>query len=184
MKTRYAAAALLLFASAAMAEDFARVISSSPVVEPIPGTSNSRIAHYVVKYEFQGKQYTVNLPSDPGPRIRIQGGANYAAPPPAQYAQPTQYAQPAQVIAPSAPPVYVPVPPPPAVPYASVPAPAPVFVSPPPVVYAQPDYANPYPYAYNPIVPFGIGVGLGVLAGGWGGYGWRGGYYRGGGWHR
>jgi len=176
MKTRYAAAALLLFTSVAMAEDFARVISSSPVVEPIPGTSNSRIAHYVVKYEFQGKQYTVNLPSDPGSRIRIQGGANYAAPPPAQYSQP------AQVIAPSAPPVYVPTPPPPAVPVPMVPAPAPIIVSPPPVVYAQPYYANPYPYAYNPVVPFGIGVGLGMLAGGWGwgGYGWRGGGY----WHR
>ena len=172
-------AALLLVTTAAMADDYARVISSSPVVEPIPGTSNSRIVRYVVKYDYQGRQYTVDLPSDPGPRIRIQGGANYAAPPPVQYAQP------AQVIAPSAPPVYVPVPPPPAVPYASVPAPAPVFVNPPPVVYAQPYYANPYPYAYNPIIPFGIGVGLGVLAGGWGGYGWRGGYYRGGGyWHR
>ena len=181
MKTRYVAAALLLVTTAAMADDFGRVISSSPVVEPIPGTSNSRVVLYVVKYEYQGKQYTVDLPSDPGPRIRIRGGANYAAPPPVQYAQP------AQVIAPSAPPVYAPVPPPPAVPYATVPAAAPVFVSPPPVVYAQPYYANPYPYAYNPIVPFGIGVGLGALVGGWGwgGYGWRGGgYYRGGGWHR
>lgn len=175
MKTRFVAAALLLFATAAVADDYARVISSVPVVEPIPGTSNSRIVRYVVKYDYQGRQYTVDLPSDPGPRIRIQGGANYAAPPPAQYAQPNQ------VIAPSAPPVYVPTPPPPAVPVATVPAPAPIIVSPPPVVYAQPYYANPYPYAYNPVVPFGIGVGLGILAGGccWGGYGWRGGY-----WHR
>ena len=81
---------------------------------------------------------------------------------------------------------------PPAVPVATVPAPAPVFVTPPPVVYAPPVaygpayYPAPYPYvgAYNPIVPFGIGVGLGVLAGGWGGYGWRGGYWHGGGWRR
>ena len=160
MKTRYAAAALVLVATAALADDFARVISSAPVVEPIPGTSNSRIVRYVVTYEFQGKRYTVNLPSDPGPRIRVQGGANYA--------------------------------PPPAVPVATVPAPAPVFVTPPPVVYAPPVaygpayYPAPYPYvgAYNPIVPFGIGVGLGVLAGGWGGYGWRGGYWHGGGWRR
>ena len=168
MNTRFVAAALLFFTSVAMADDYARVISSSPVVEPIPGTSGSRIAHYVVKYEFQGRQYTVNLPSDPGPRIRVQGGANDAV------------SQPNPVIAPSAPPVYVPTPPPPAVPVAVVPAPAPVIVSPPPVVYAQPYYANPYPYAYNPIVPFGIGVGLGILAGGccWGGYGWRGGYWR------
>mgnify|MGYP003584091940 CR=1 FL=1 len=191
MKTRYVAAAFLLVAAAAAADDFARVISSAPVVEPIPGTSSSRIVRYVVTYEFQGKRYTVNLPSDPGPRIRVQGGANYAAPPP------TQNAAPAQVVAPSALPVYVPTPPPPAVPVATVPVatvpvPAPVFVTPPPVVYAPPVayvppyYPNPYPYvgAYNPIVPFGIGVGVGVLAGGWGGYGWRGGYWRGGGWHR
>ena len=75
MKTRYVAAALLLVTTAAMADDYARVISSSPVVEPIPGTSNSRIVRYVVKYDYQGRQYTVDLPSDPGPRIRIQGGA-------------------------------------------------------------------------------------------------------------
>lgn len=185
MKYRYVAAALAVVATSALAEDFARVISSAPVVEPIPGTSNSRIVRYVVKYEYQGKQYTVNLPSDPGPRIRIQGAANYAPP-----AVPS--APPTRVVVPSAPPVVVPVPPPPAVPVATVPVPPPVFVTPPPVVYAQPyyPYPAPYPYpyvgAYNPVVPFGLGVGIGIgIAGGWGwgggGYGWRGG---GGHWHR
>tara|TARA_B110000503_G_scaffold103832_1_gene154983 strand:- start:143 stop:571 length:429 start_codon:yes stop_codon:yes gene_type:complete len=32
----------------------------------------NRIMHYNVVYEFNGKQYNVQMPSDPGPTIRLQ----------------------------------------------------------------------------------------------------------------
>jgi len=62
----------------------------------------NRTVAYNVVYEFSGKQYSVQMPNDPGPTIRLQispVGANPAPPPPviASYQQPI-YVQPAQVL--------------------------------------------------------------------------------------
>lgn len=174
----------------AFADDYAKVLSSIPIVQQVPGTSTSRLTGYQVKYEFQGKQYTVTLPSDPGPRLRVQGGANSSPPPQSLPQQTPTPLAPVGVISPPVP-LAAPIMPPAAV-YS-----APVYAVPPPVVIAAPAPYYPYPYAvpYNPIVPFGIGVGIGVGLGyygggygyrGWNGGGWHGGGWRGGGggWHR
>jgi uncharacterized protein YcfJ len=46
----------------------------------------NRVTAYNVVYEFAGKQYTVQMPSDPGPTVRLQitpvGPGNSAVPPP------------------------------------------------------------------------------------------------------
>jgi uncharacterized protein YcfJ len=117
---------------------------------------NKPVAYNVV-YEFNGKQYQVQLPQDPGPFVSLQvtpvGGAVQPAPVPAPapvivrpvtqapvYTQPvivesyTTYVQPAPVYVQAAP-VYV--------------RPAPVFVA--PVVYGRPHpyYYAPYPYRHG-----------------------------------
>jgi uncharacterized protein YcfJ len=93
-------------------------------------TMQSRVTHYNVVYEYAGKQYNVQMPSDPGATLSIE-------------VAPTQAQVPAQIAAASpayAQPVYT----------------QPVYTQP---VYAQPVYVNPYPY-YSPFpVGVSIGFG-------------------------
>jgi uncharacterized protein YcfJ len=102
----------------------------------------NRTMSYNVVYEFNGKQYTVNMPQDPGPTVRLQvtpmtANGMESVPPPA---------------------IHQPAPPQP-------------MVSAPPVVYTQPvqtvvvpsAYYYPRPYYYPP-----VGVNLGFVYGGHG----------------
>lgn len=103
----------------------------------------SRPVAYSVVYEFAGRQYSVQMPNDPGPTIALQvspvGGSaqmapavnNAAAAPPA-YSQ--TYTQP------------------------------PVYAQAPVVVMAQPAYPVYYERAYYPPIRFDLGVGY------WGGH--------------
>ena len=112
----------------------------------------NRTVAYNVVYEFAGKQYTAQMPHDPGPTLALQigpAGANNSEP-----QQPRSYA------------ADIPV-------YADQP---PVVVTQPayPVYQTYPIYPNyyPAPYYYPPVtLDFGFGY--------WGG-GYRGGGYRGG----
>jgi uncharacterized protein YcfJ len=126
----------------------------------------NRPTAYNVVYEFNGKQYQVQLPQDPGPFVSLQvtpvGGAPVApvqqapvivrpvtqAPvytPPVVYTQPV-YTQPVVIesyttyVQPA--PVYV--------------RPAPVFVTTAPVYYGRPYHHHPHPYR-----PYGSGVSIG-----------------------
>ncbi|QDL53218.1 glycine zipper 2TM domain-containing protein [Rhodoferax aquaticus] len=101
----------------------------------------SRTAGYNVVYEYAGKQYTVQMPNEPGPYIalNVTPVGTQAAPP---------VAAPAVVQAP-APTYYTPAP---------IYAPAPVVLAP-PVVY-PPYYARPY---YPPV---SVNLGWGY----WGGH--------------
>ena len=101
----------------------------------------NRTVAYNVVYEFSGKQYSVQMPNDPGQYGRLQVNPVGTLPPPAQTYQ--QYQQPNVVYS----------------------QPATVYVQPAPtVVYAQPYYQQPY---YPPI---GISLGFGYRGGYGGGY--------------
>jgi uncharacterized protein YcfJ len=109
----------------------------------------NRTVAYNVVYEYAGRQYSVQMPNDPGPSIALQispVGANVqnnaAAPPPVFVAQQPVFTQP--VITQQ------------------------VYSQPQVIVRAPPVYYVP---SYNP-VPLSIGVGIGY----WGG---RGGFYGG-----
>jgi len=84
----------------------------------------NRTVGYNVVYEYAGKQYTVQMPSDPGPTVRLQITPISTAPPPPD----SGYVQPAP-----APPVYV-------QPVAPTTYITPVY----PAYYARPYYAQPY----------------------------------------
>ena len=60
-----------LSASIACAQEQAMVVSSTPVVQ-IGSDQQSRIAHYNVVYEYAGKRYSVQMPSDPGSFVTVQ----------------------------------------------------------------------------------------------------------------
>lgn len=85
---------------------------SAPQVQTVQNCSTqtfyeNRTAAYNVIYEYAGKQYTVQLPYDPGPTIRLQVTPVGAAQPPAapvMQGQPMTEAEPAVV--PAAYPVY------------------------------------------------------------------------------
>ena len=65
----------------------------------------NRTVGYNVVYEFGGKQYSVQMPQDPGPTIALQVTPVGATPPQAGYAAPqATYVQPATVVV--GPPVY------------------------------------------------------------------------------
>lgn len=97
----------------------------------------SRVTHYNVVYEYAGKQYNVQMPSDPGATLSIEvspvqsGVSAYAGSVPPPGSAPTQVLT----------------------------APA-TYVQP---VYAQPVYVNPYPY-YSPF-PVGVSIGFGAFYG-------------------
>jgi hypothetical protein len=64
-------ALLFLSASLAFAQEQALVVSSTPVVQ-LTSDQQSRIAYYNVVYEYAGKRYSVQMPSDPGNFISVQ----------------------------------------------------------------------------------------------------------------
>lgn len=135
------------FAACAQAQELAQVISSTPVVQLMPD-QQSKITHYNVVYEYAGKQYSVQMPSDPGSTVAIQV---------------TPVAVPATLMPPA--------------PATSWPlgAPAPVAASPIVAPMVTPIYVTPYPYAYGPAYygppPFTFSVGVGYHRG-WGRH-WR-----------
>jgi hypothetical protein len=126
-------------------------------------TLSSQVTHYNVVYEYAGKQYSVQMASDPGASLSLD-------------------ISPAPAVMPPPPPssMGAGVPPGPIEGMNTAPAtyPAPQYMAQPTAVYsAQPLYVNPYPYgtyyapAYNPY-PLAIGIGMGIGFGGY--YGTRG----------
>ena len=110
----------------------------------------NRTVGYNVVYEYGGRQYSAQMPSDPGPTVQLQvspvgqqAAAPVYAPPVTQTVYTESY-------------------------------PTTTYVSTPPVVYAAPTYYAP---SYYPAVTFGLGLGLGYW-GGWRG-GYHGGYHGG-----
>lgn len=75
------------------AQELAHVVSSTPVVALMPD-QQSRITHYNVVYEYAGKQYNVQMPSDPGSTVAIQ-------------VTPVAPAVPSPIVAPVVTPIYV-----------------------------------------------------------------------------
>jgi uncharacterized protein YcfJ len=117
----------------------------------------NRTVGYNVTYEYAGKQYTVQMPQDPGPWVRLQ--VTPMTPPPGNYAPPVQYQQPPTQYQQA--PVYTA----PQSFYAPAPVQAPVTYLSPTVftssttylptgnAYVRPypyPYSNPYPYAAQP----------------------------------
>lgn len=149
-----------LQAGVAGAQEQGRVISATPLTQPvsvqrqvcpvdaagIAGTactlqtfSENRAVAYDVVYEYGGKQFSVQMPQDPGPVVQLQISA---VPPVA--AQPVGVAPPTTVM---------------------VGAPAPVYVSPAPTVV----YTTPYPYYWGPgyaYPPVGVSLRFGYWGGG------------------
>lgn len=80
--------------------------SDAPQVQNVQRCSTqhvleNRIANYNVVYEFGGKQYTVQMPYDPGSTIKLQLTPMSAAPSNAQVAAVTAYPAPRTVYAPT-----------------------------------------------------------------------------------
>ncbi len=105
----------------------------------------NRASAYNVVYEYNGKQYSVQMPNDPGPTLQLQispVGTNTTAPQPASQA----LLSPAQPAAPS----YL---------APAVVSPAVVYTTSPTVVYAPSPYAAPYYYGwplfYGPSINIG-----------------------------
>jgi len=110
----------------------------------------NRTVGYNVVYEYAGKQYSVQMPNDPGPSIALQVSAVGAN---------------TQGAVSNAPPVFVAQQP-------VITQTQQVYTQPQVIVRAPPVYYVPN---YNP-VPFTIGLGFGYWGGGYGGHG--GGHYR------
>lgn len=178
---------LLLFAALVssglcLAQEAARVISSTPVTQQVgvprqvctsdqvagqqqasgveagmqqcttQSFFENRTVGYNVIYEYAGKQYSVQLPNDPGPTLQLQVSPVTQMAPAVgtvTYVQPA-YPQPGYVVVP---PDY----------YPGYYAPG----------YYQPDY----------FLPFAIGLGFGIWGGGYGGHGFGHGGYGGRGGH-
>ncbi len=131
----------------------------------------TRAVSYNVVYEYAGRQYTVQMPYDPGPTLQLQVTPVGSAPPPVQ----APVLAPARIISST---TYV-------QPYAQTygqpygqPYGESVTVLPPAVYRDEPVYAGPSSY----VAPLAIGLGLGVIAGrAWGPRHFHGpsrGYYR------
>ena len=85
--------------------------SPPPVVQPTTSCTQqvayeNRVTAYNVVYEYAGKQYSVQLPENPGAYLPIQIGPS-VAPAPAAVQAPTVYSPPVVVPAPVVAPVYV-----------------------------------------------------------------------------
>ncbi len=114
----------------------------------------NRTTAYNVVYEFNGKQYSVQMPQDPGPTVKLQiTPVTQSAPQSAPIAQadnsgyiPFESAQPAQTVQPTVVTQYV-------QPQTVYAAPAVVYAAP-PVVYAAPVVRSYYP-------PVGVNLNLG-----------------------
>ena len=92
----------------------------------------NRLVGYQVVYEYAGKQYTVQLPQDPGPTIALQVSPAMVATPPV--AQASVVVNPPQVI----------------------------YAPPPTVVYGSPYYyGNPYPFSTSINLGWGYRGGYG-----------------------
>ena len=170
-------------ATSASAQDVARVVSSTPVTQQVgvprqacatvatgapPQCSTqtiyeNRAVGYKVVYEYAGKQYSVQLPQDPGPTLQLRvsvapnpaptGSPQSQGMPVATINDPAQYADPSAVMmAPGA-----------------SPAPRPAYV----YYDAYPGYVGYYNMPY-------YGVWRPTIALGFYGSGW---FARGGGWH-
>ena len=76
-------AAVLMLASVSWAQESARVVSSTPTFLPSNAlNSNGEVVMYTVfnvVYEYAGKQYTVQMPNDPGPYVSLQTSASFSA---------------------------------------------------------------------------------------------------------
>lgn len=107
----------------------------------------NRTVAYNVTYEYAGRQYTVQMPYDPGSTLRLQVTPLTQAPPPVTGGAVT------------APPVLMQATPAPAIATAPVLVPAPIVVQPYPVYPAA-----PYPY-YRPFYP-PVNFSLGFVFGG------------------
>jgi hypothetical protein len=126
--------AIFLCAFSAWSQDQARVISSTPTLLPSTTVnSNGEVIMYAafnVVYEYAGKQFTVQMPYDPGSYVTLQITPTYSASTPAP-----------------------PLPPAPQVIYLQAPPQVlanPVYVFP----YSPPYYySNPLPFSFN----FGLG---------------------------
>lgn len=125
------------------------------------GTQTSyqnRTTHYNVVYEYSGKQYTIQMPSDPGPYVRLQVTPVGAMPSPQASVQPgfappqPAYGQPVYTQPVYTQPVYV----------------QPVYVQPAPVFH--PGYGY-YSRPYYP--PVGLSFNFGYSRGGHGHHHWR-----------
>jgi len=126
--------ATFLCAFSAWSQEQARVISSTPTLLPSTTVnSNGEVIMYAafnVVYEYAGKQFTVQMPYDPGSYVTLQITPTYSASTPAP-----------------------PLPPAPQVIYLQAPQQVltnPVYVLP----YSPPYYySNPLPFTFN----FGLG---------------------------
>lgn len=98
----------------------------------------NRAVSYNVVYEFNGKQYTVNLPNDPGPTVQLQVTPVSAMPPP-----------PPQTAVPPAPMVMAPAP--------TIVAAAPTVLAAPPTVVVPVGYPYYYARPWYPPVSLSIG---------------------------
>ena len=119
MKKLTLLSACLAASGLAVAQDTARVVSSSPILQQVAvprqvcnneqgcTTQNfyeNQPVAYTVVYEYGGKQYTVQMPHDPGPTLQLQISPLIAAtqatlPSSVTYSQP-MYPPPAYVVAP------------------------------------------------------------------------------------
>lgn len=119
-------------------------------------TYENRTVGYNVTYEFGGRQYTTQMPYDPGNTVRLQvSPVGQSAPGPAMAGAVTA------PVAVAATPVYV-------QPYAAYPAPVYAYPYPYPYPYS---YSYPYPYPYYRPWPVGVSIGFvghfGGHRGGW-----------------
>jgi uncharacterized protein YcfJ len=109
----------------------------------------SRTVAYNVVYEYAGKQYTAQMPHDPGPTLALQIGPADAV----SSSQAPQAPQPQQ--------------------QRSYAADIPVYDEPPPVVVAQPVYPVYYPRPYYYYPPVRLDLGFGYWGGGYRGHSHR-----------
>jgi hypothetical protein len=179
-------------ASAFAVDEIARVVSVAPVTQQVgvprtacatyaaPGVPpqcstqtihESRTVAYHVVYEHAGKQFSVQLPQNPGPTLRLQVAvASASVPMPAMSAASPASAANVIVEAPAMADEAM---------YEVVPFPAPVQVS-----YGVPGYVSyygsPYYSAWGPVVTLGLVGGYfggryyGGRGHGWHGHGWHG----------
>ncbi|MEY5098524.1 MAG: hypothetical protein RJA36_1243 [Pseudomonadota bacterium] len=130
-----AAATALGVVGGAILGDRVEAGGSAPYVQDCSTQMVTRsVSSYNVVYEYAGKQYSVLLPSDPGPTLAVQVAPAVLSAPPQAAAQPVMVAPPPVYLAP---PTYPPTYPP---------------------AYVYP-YPAAYPYRYWP--PIGINLGFG-----------------------
>ncbi len=182
MKKLLLLSAALVSSGLCLAQEAARVVSSTPVIQQVAvprqvctgaqvagqqqasgvgtGTQQcitqsfleNRTVGYNVIYEYAGKQYSVQLPNDPGPTLQLQVS------PVAQMAPPVGTVTSVQ---------------------AAYPQPGYVVQSP----DYYPGYYAPDYYQSDYFLPFAIGLGFGMWGGGYGGHGFGHGGYGGYGGH-